>query len=208
MCFSPSASFTAGTILTLIGIKSISESKKSTRLLAFIPLLFAAQQTSEGIIWLTLLHYQDNPLAYYASYIFLFFAFIVWPVWIPLSMSLLVPKRRMHLLRSILAMGILLSIYLSATLLYFGATAQIVQHHIYYDFESFIGFYWLGVILYCCITLIPWFLTNNRLLWLLGSLIAISYGITYLFYAEFLISVWCFFAAVLSVIILFAVRSR
>lgn len=208
MCFSPSASFTAGTILTLIGIKSISDSKKSTRLLACIPLLFAAQQVTEGIIWLMLLHHQEHELTLYIPYIFLFFAFIVWPVWIPLSILPLVPKKRIRLMRGILAMGILLSVYLSASLLYYGATAEIIHHHIYYYFESFFHLYWLGIFIYWCITVVPWFLTTDRLLWLLGSAAAISYCITYIFYTEFLVSIWCFFTAVLSVIIVFAVRSR
>lgn len=54
MCFSAPASFALSGILTGFGAASIKQSSsRSRRLFAAIPLLFAAQQAAEGIVWLT-----------------------------------------------------------------------------------------------------------------------------------------------------------
>jgi len=55
MCFSASASFAGGAVLTTIGVASVSKvSDPKQKLFAEIPLLFAFQQFAEGVVWLTL----------------------------------------------------------------------------------------------------------------------------------------------------------
>ena len=55
MCFSAAASFTAGAVLTGIGVATLRKVEHPTYyLFASIPLLFAVQQFSEGVLWLTL----------------------------------------------------------------------------------------------------------------------------------------------------------
>lgn len=90
MCFSATASLTAGIGLSFIGYALLRKvhSKKEI-LVAIIPLFFAFQQLTEAIIWLTL----DIPyflsLKIAMTYIFLFFAFSVWPIASPLSIYLI-----------------------------------------------------------------------------------------------------------------------
>ena len=56
MCFSANASFGAGVVLTIIGVAAIKKVQHPSQILfASIPLLFAVQQISEGILWITLL---------------------------------------------------------------------------------------------------------------------------------------------------------
>ncbi|MFA6920729.1 MAG: hypothetical protein WC216_02715 [Gallionella sp.] len=55
MCFSPHASFAAAAVLTLIGVVTLGKPRvKGEWLLAALPLIFAAQQLTEGILWLIL----------------------------------------------------------------------------------------------------------------------------------------------------------
>ncbi len=207
MCFSPSASFTAGVLITAIGIRSIAKADKPHRLLACTPLLFGIQQLSEGGVWLALLHYPDHFIMRFFPYLFLFFAMVLWPLWVPACIAPLVrDKIRKFILYICFGCGIATSAFLLTSILYFGAVAQIVHHHIMYTIEFPVQMYWPGTIVYIIATVVPWFLTKNRLLWLVGILMFASYGVTYIFYANLLTSVWCFFAALLSVIILFAVR--
>ncbi len=49
------------------------------------------------------------------------------------------------------------------------------------------------------------FVSGNKKMWLLGAVEIISYIITQIFYAEYMASVWCFFAAIISVIILWVI---
>ena len=84
MCFSASASFGAGVVLSVIGVASIKKAKSPTQIIfASIPLIFAVQQITEGFLWLSLTHSNFASLKQVTTYIFLFFAQIVWPIWVP-----------------------------------------------------------------------------------------------------------------------------
>ena len=61
MCFSATASFVAGTSLSVIGVATLKHVKRKTEIpFAMIPLLFGIQQLTEGVIWLTFAN--DAPL--------------------------------------------------------------------------------------------------------------------------------------------------
>ena len=54
MCFSATASFVAGTSLSVIGIVTLKQAKTKSEIpVAIVPLLFGVQQLVEGIIWLS-----------------------------------------------------------------------------------------------------------------------------------------------------------
>jgi hypothetical protein len=57
MCFSASASFGAGAALTVLGVLSLRKSESRSHIMfASIPLLFAAQQFTEGFVWLSFIN--------------------------------------------------------------------------------------------------------------------------------------------------------
>jgi hypothetical protein len=54
MCFSATASFTAGTVLSAIGVVTVTKAERPSEVpFAMIPLLFGVQQLIEGVVWLT-----------------------------------------------------------------------------------------------------------------------------------------------------------
>ncbi len=75
MCFSATASFSAGAVLLGLGTLTL----KSTRHRNELP--FAAiQQLSEGVIWLTFSH--EAPLLNTVmTYVYSFFSHALWPVY-------------------------------------------------------------------------------------------------------------------------------
>src|SRR5687768_13908028 len=89
MCFSPQASFIASGSLTVLGIASWKLAKGKEKVVAALPLLFAAQQLIEGGQWLFL---QDGSYSNVLAYAYLFFAFLVWPVYVPLLVFLMDKK--------------------------------------------------------------------------------------------------------------------
>jgi len=93
MCFSASASFIAGGGLTALGSASLPIAKKRKKLLAALPLLFGIQQISEGFQWQSLNAGTTSPAA---GYFFLFFASIVFPIYIPLSVFILDKKEEAY----------------------------------------------------------------------------------------------------------------
>ena len=52
MCFSAAASFTAGAALSVVGVITVRRSRGAVELpLALVPLLFGIQQITEGVLW-------------------------------------------------------------------------------------------------------------------------------------------------------------
>src|SRR5687768_18398485 len=92
MCFSATASFGAGIVLSTIGIATIKKAQRREQLaFAAIPLLFAVQQFSEGFVWVGLQN-SNALMASAGTYVFLFFAQVLWPFWVPWSVMILEKK--------------------------------------------------------------------------------------------------------------------
>lgn len=203
MCFSASASFGAGVILSTIGIASLKQAKTSSQIpFASIPLIFAAQQITEGFLWLSLSEPVNSTLQTVTTYLFLFFAQVVWPVWVPFSvMKIEENKKRKRILKSFFVIGSLVSLYLAYCLLNFHVEGRIDNYHISYeqDYPASLSRY--GGILYIMITIVPPFLSKLRKMNYLGLAILVSYIITTIFYEDYIVSVWCFFAAVISIVV-------
>jgi hypothetical protein len=201
MCFSASASFGAGVILSVIGIASIKKAEtKEQVFFASIPLIFAIQQITEGFLWLALSNPDFAFLRWPTTYFFLFFAQIVWPFWVPFSiLKLGANQRRIKTERVLMVIGATVSLYLTYCLLSFPVEAKIIGMHISYiqDYPKELARY--GGLLYMVATIVPPFFSNIKRMWTLGTAILISYFITDLFYTDYIISVWCFFASVISI---------
>src|SRR5690242_19077182 len=87
MCFSPTGSFVLSGVLASVGVVSVTQnSSRHQRMFAATPFLFAAQQASEGVVWLTVKGGGDSSLLRVAVIAFLGFALVVWPVWVPVSL--------------------------------------------------------------------------------------------------------------------------
>lgn len=204
MCFSAGASFGAGTILLGLGIASMYKAKSAPhKMLACIPLLFSIQQFDEGILWLSFADPAYMPWQQMAAYFFLLFAQVVWPTFVPLSILLLEkhPVRR-KILRITSGAGILLSVYLLYCLFTYGVTAVVADHHIRYDFMAPYTHSWYSGLVYFIPTVVSPLVSGSRKLQLIGVILLLSYLVSRFFYGEYLISVWCYFAAVISAIVL------
>src|SRR5438445_11955235 len=103
MCFSATASFGAGAVLGTIGIIAVAKTKTNPqRLFATIPLIFAVQQFTEGLLWLSL---KDPALAsrqFLLTHIYLVFAMAIWPLWVPLTIRLLEKDARRKKIMNVL----------------------------------------------------------------------------------------------------------
>jgi len=211
MCFSASASFVAGGILTAAGLASIGMNRRKERaLFSAIPLLFGIQQISEGFVWLALsgdgLHMGVGP----PQLAFLLFAQVLWPLWAPFSIYRMEPDvRRRKWLRLTVWIGLLVSVFLlSGLLFFFHPVAVIGNHHIRYDFESWLFTAQFTGIAYFIPTVLPPFISGVRRCRLLGWLILTSFLVTKLFFDEFVISVWCYFAAIMSIVVIWVIREQ
>ena len=208
MCFSASASFTASGILSAIGVRNLTAVKKrSQRMFASIPFIFALQQTCEGFLWLSFTNTALAPYKQVCAYGFLFVAFMLWPVWIPLSVCNMENDgtRKKYMLFPLVA-GISFALFLFGWLAYFGVTVSIADQHIWYDIDMPYSLLYCGTLLYLFATIAPFYISSTKYAPLFGTCLGALYIIAYIFYYQTLVSVWCFFAAVLSILISIILR--
>ncbi|MCE3228547.1 MAG: hypothetical protein K0S32_3098 [Bacteroidetes bacterium] len=134
MCFSATASFTAGGLLLATGTASIAKSKEPSQLaFASIPFLFSLQQFTEGFLWLNFKYGYFQGWEQALTIIFILFAQMIWPVFIPLSFLLLEKhKVRKRVPQSFTLLGILMSLYILVCLFIYPVQSEVGQYHIYY----------------------------------------------------------------------------
>lgn len=201
MCFSASASFGAGALLTVIGVATIRKTTHRSQLaFAAIPFIFGLQQLAEGVLWLTLHDPKYAVLQNIATYTFLFFAQVIWPLWIPVAiLQLSRNPLRINQQRALAGIGFLVGAFLLYCLCVFHVKAEIASYHIRYiqDYPPVLFRY--GIIPYVLATIVPPFFSKVRRMWLLGISVAVSYLLAALFYQNYLLSVWCFFASIISI---------
>lgn len=203
MCFSATASFTASTFLLLCSFATLTKATKKQRMLAAIPLLFAIQQFIEGMIWHRLEHNQDLVLYDYG---FIFFVFMVWPLWVPLSLrAMCTTKADRAAFRFPVLAGALVAFFAVAHLGMTPLRTTISCSHISYGADLNPSLITIMTILYLFATIAPFFITKISHARLMGAALAVSYLITYIFYSYYIISVWCFFVALLSLITYFII---
>ncbi len=204
MCFSAAASFGASVLLAGIGTVSVKKAKTIPQnVFAVIPFIFCVQQFAEGFLWLSLTNENFAFIKIPATYFFLIFALVVWPVWITLSITLLENKTiRKWILRFLLVSVIILSLILSLFLLVYPVEAKSIGNHIMYSIGSPQLFKSLTNILYFFTAVFPPFISSIKKSWWIGITLIVSYILTRIFYADYIISVWCYFATIISVLVL------
>ncbi len=201
MCFSATASFSAGIVLTVVGIATVKKTQSpNQKLFASIPFIFAAQQIVEGFLWLALPNPEYLFVQQGLTYAFLFVAQIMWPIWVPISILMLTPKVDRKLIQKILSgIGVFTGVALAFCLIFFEISAKIHGHHVLYNQSYPDSIRFIGVSFYLTATILPLFFSSVKNLWMLGVGILTSYIVSAIFFSRYLLSVWCFFAAIISV---------
>ena len=200
MCFSATASFSAATILLGLGTLTLKSASRRHELpFAAIPPLFAIQQLSEGVIWLTF-RYEAPQLNAVMTYVYSFFSHVLWPVYVSVAVLLMEPSgwRRRALLVFVVA-GIAVGAYLLYILVAFPIVSRPTGRHIEYVSPHF--FAAVAMTLYLISTTLSPILSTHRMVKVFGVLALLSFAAAYFFYATWFISVWCFFAALLSAVV-------
>ena len=212
MCFSAVGSFALSGVLGGIGSRSIQlNPSRPLRLFAAIPLVFAVQQGAEGMVWLTVANPTHAAIQGIAVNLFLGIAVVVWPIWCPVALWLAEEDAtRRRVLWRLSAFGMGSAVGALGLLIYWAPTAVIAGHSVRYDHGGWSP-PWFGLITlaaYVVPTVVPYFVSTTRLARTLGVMFVVSLVVTIVVRQETLTSVWCFFAALLSGMVLFAVRER
>ena len=207
MCFSATASFVAGASLSAIGVATLAKAEQRSEIpFAAIPLLFGIQQLVEGVVWLTFGH--DAPVVRHVmTNVYSVFSHVLWPIYVPFAIAFLdtTPWRR-KTLRAFQWAGVAVGLYLAYSLIARPIVAEVTGRHIVYVSPHF---YLLPVIvLYLAATCVSCFFSSHTFVRLFGILALLSFIAAAVVHARALVSIWCFFAALLSVLIYLHLRFR
>ncbi len=207
MCFSAPASFIAGTALSVIGVAALRKTRAKSEIpFAMIPFLFGIQQLTEGVIWLTFSY--DAPLLRQTmTYVYSGFSHVLWPIYVPFAMGIMeaVPWRKKAIF-AFLVPGVAVGLYLLYYIVATPMVAKVVGKHIVYDSPHF---YILPVmIFYLAATCVSCFFSSHGFVKLFGGLMLLSFIAAYIIHVWALVSIWCFFAAILSLLIYLHLRFR
>lgn len=206
MCFSATASFTLFATLVPAGLYTVTKANHSNRVwlpFAAFPLAFGIQQGFEGFVWLGIQDGNDT-MVNVASRGFIFFSHFFWLVWVPFSVWMIELNRaRKRAVALVAVIGFVygLSVFLPSFLIEDWLTVEQANRSLEYKLTLiYDGFFSRTALrfFYAVIVLGALFLSTDRRIKVFGSLVAISLIITYAFYSYAFISVWCFFAAMLS----------
>lgn len=211
MCFSATASFTMAAGLGAVGVytQALATGPRS-RVLAAFPLLFSIQQLIEGVIWLALDGVfgtvSDGALRGLASG-FLIFAFVLWPIITPIATGLIEPSQRRRQFMLVLAgVGGLVGLYLLVALIRFEYLPAAALGHITYKAEINHPL-WLELA-YAAAVLIPLIIASFRPVMIFGLVVWLGAAVSYFNLEMGRASVWCFFAAGASVILIWHFRTE
>jgi len=212
MCFSMKFSFLAAAGLGVMGAYTFKKSLGNKRLqpLAAIPIWFAIQQFFEGLVWVSFsLEPTFYSLRYLSAYCFLYFAFIFWPTYIPVAFLYAENSiRQLKPLYFLCILGAFVSLAGLVLLIRVPLLIGVFECSINYSFELMERFvsskFYLMV--YAIATIMPFFITSLVRSRMLGSGVLFGLLVSYFFWNYVLISVWCFFAALVSFFVYFIVR--
>ena len=109
--------------------------------------------------------------------------------------------KRKNILYLLLGVGIMLGAYHIFGMIFYSFSAQVDGSHILYEYNYPGLLITLSGIFYGVATVLPLFISSVKKMWVFGLAITLSYLVTSVFYHEYITSVWCYFAAFLSVII-------
>lgn len=208
MCFSAEASLAAGAVLLPAGGYAAAVAWRRDRRylpVAATPLLFGVQQLCEAGVWLGLDRGEPG-LVRSASLAFLFFAFAVWPFWIPFSVAAIEwrgTKRRALFAAAAAGLAVGLGGYVPTALRFDSwAEVRVVHHSLRYDFSDMppglwgASFAWQG--LYLGVVIAPLLICRDRGVRWFGVGVAAAATVSHVLFHYAFASVWCFFAALVS----------
>ena len=213
MCFSATASFTSAAILMPAGLyclKQANKVDKSYWAFAMLPLLFGMQQLIEGGVWLSI-NAGKEEVTHVLALGFLFFSHVFWLGWIPYSAYLTESSSRLRQgFRSIAIFGLIFGAVMFVPMMFNTEllNVSVVKHSIDYKLriisDGYVSQQFITVV-YMMIILVPLLLSTDRFHRFFGMLVTISSFVTWILFDWVFLSVWCFFAALVTLYIFFMI---
>lgn len=208
MCLSAEVNFIASAVVGTVGVATLSHTRHPREVLfAAMPLFFAFHQFTEGFVWLGL-EGRINQLAFdNAAFLFILYAQGILPFLMPLAVLLMenVPWRR-KVIGALTATAALFSLYMIYGVTSFPTECFVEGRSIVYKNEITENIWTL--LLYVLVTCGALILSGHLVIRIFGVLNLIGLTVVLIVKAYAFSSVWCFYAACVSVFLYWQFRSR
>jgi len=200
VCFSAEADFVSGAVIGAIGVATLTKVERPRELpLALLPLAFALHQIAEGFVWRDLDAGATQSTGVAVS-LYVAFAWVVLPVFAPFAIMILEPPgRRRRMIGVFVVLGAIAGTYLAAALVRGDVSAHAVEHTIQYGGAGRLAF--VATALYVVATCGAPLLSGFRAIVWFGAANVVAVAAFVTIQAEGLTSLWCTWAAVVSVLI-------
>ena len=201
MCFSAPASLAASGVLGVSGVAILRMPKKKSEIpLSLVPIIFATHQLIEGILWLSLTGVISDTYKMGAIYAYAFIAFVLWPIFVPFSMYMIETGRmRRKLIFLCQLVGLYIGISFLIGIISGTVDATMVSHSISYQISPTPH---MSLAPYLIAVSIPFLIASNKRLIVLGVALLIACGTAvYTACSNTFPSMWCFYAATMSLIV-------
>jgi hypothetical protein len=206
MCFSATADFAGSAVLGTIGVATLQRVKQRRELLlAAVPCLFAIHEFIEGFVWLGLSGTLSPQVAHNAGAAYVLYAQGILPFLLPFSLYLIEPTRRQRRrMLGFVILGGVLALYLLWGLIAYPLEISMQSNSILYT--NVITTTTLVAVLYVTATCGSLFFSGYRALIALGWYNLVGLLVVMLVKRYAFTSVWCAYAAAVSVVIYFFFR--
>ncbi len=208
MCFSAASSFIASAVIGSIGVATLRHVREPRALLfAAVPMLFALHQFTEGFVWLGLDGRIGKVALDHVTFLFMLYAHGVLPFLMPAAVMLMEPPGwRRRAILGLTGIGALVCAWDVYGLVSFPSQAAIEINSIAYRNPATDDLWISG--LYILATCGALLLSTHRVVRAYGLLNVIVLTIVHIVRNYAFASVWCFYAAIMSVMIYWQFRRR
>jgi hypothetical protein len=205
MCFSAPASLTSAALLVTASALALRQKPAPQEWpYALMPLLFGIQQLLEGLLWLKLQNAAALPVCLSTDRLaqgFSLFSQVFWPLFVPVAVGLMETVRwRRRAIAACTLAGLVVSMFLLSAMLQVPITAQLQGQHIAYAFSH--THVLMASTLYLSGACLSPLLSSHPSVRVFGAAAVATAGLSYLVFATWFISVWCFFAGLMSCVVL------
>lgn len=199
MCFAPEADLVGGLIVGAIGIDVLTHLRGRVRYraLAALPVLFAAHQLMESMVWWGAEGALPHGVGSVALWVYLLFAFVLLPTYVPwATWRIEPPGTRRCLMAALTTVGLGVSATLLVAMLIGPVEVEPHAYHLSYSTSLRAGSVVVG--LYLLVTCGAFLLSSERVIRWFGAVNLVATGVIALLLLDGFASVWCAWAAVTS----------
>ncbi len=215
MCFSAAASFAAAVPLLGGGAYCVFKSIKGDRryfAMALMPLIIGIQQCLEGAVWIGVGN-GDIDFAHAASMAYMLCVWVFWPSWVPFMTAMLEPsvyKKRLQLRWAGIGLIYGLVLYIPYVFQPGWVNPNILQQCMAYNtivLPDFIMPRWITSVIYLAIIAGAPLTSSHVYIKRFGLMLLAFVPLTYALFIHAYLSVLCFFAAIVTVDLIYIISS-